>query len=90
MFFAYELLSDRARSARRPAFLEFRPEFIPAIHDLLGFLIESSPVRQVLFTSDWQFGPRRPYRSSIVSLDEFWSLHNAGKLQLNGAYPIRE
>lgn len=90
MFFAYELLSDRARAARRPAFLEFRPEFIPAIHDLLESLIESSPVHQVLFTSDWQFGPRRPYRSPGVTLDEFWSLHNAGKLRLNGAYPICE
>ncbi|SRR5579872_613589 len=88
-FFAYDLLSDRSRSAARPTFLEFRPEFVPGIRELLGSLVQSSPMREVLFTSDWQFGPKRAYRSPIVSLEEFWSLHDARKLRLNAAYPIR-
>jgi hypothetical protein len=86
IFFAYDLLSDQARSASR--FLEFSPDFSPAIHQLLESLIESSPVRRLLFTSDWQFGPRRTYRSPIMTLDEFWSLHSSRKLRLNTAYPI--
>ena len=49
----------------------------------------SSPVNQMLFTSDYQFGPKRPFRSSPVTLSEFWSLHDSRKLRLNGAYPIR-
>src|ERR1022692_1742319 len=67
MFFAWDLLSDRVRSSSRPTFLEFRPEFMasmhellgllmessPVMHELLGLLMESSPVRQLLFTSDW-------------------------------------
>jgi len=89
-FVAFDLLSDRSRYAPRLTFLEFRPEFIPAIHDLLESLMKSSPVRQLLFTSDWQFGPNRAYRSSIVTLDEFWSLHKSRNLRLNGAYPICE
>ena len=87
-FFAYDLLSDQSRSASRSRFLEFLPDFVPAIHDLLESLMESSPERRLLFTSDWQFGPRRPYRSPIVTLDEFWSAHNSRKLRLNGAYPL--
>ena len=86
--FAWDLLSDRSRDATRPRFLEFRTEFLPTIHELLDLLIESSPVRQLLFTSDWQFGPKRPRRSSAVTLDEFWSLHNSRALRLNAAYPI--
>ncbi len=86
IFFAYDLLTDQARSASR--FLEFSPDFTPAIHQLLKSLIKSSPVRRLLFTSDWQFGPRRPYRSPILTLDEFWSLHNTQRLRLNAAYPI--
>lgn len=89
-FVAWELLSDRSRNAPRPTFLEFRTEFIPAMHDLLTSLIKSSPVHQLLFTSDWQFGPKRPYRSSMTTIGEFWSLHNSRKLRLNGAYPIRD
>ncbi|MGA2436458.1 MAG: hypothetical protein ABSG25_14380, partial [Bryobacteraceae bacterium] len=73
LFFAFDLLSDRARYASRSTFLEFRPESIPAIHDLFVSLIESSPIHQLLFTSDWQFGPKRPYRSSMVTIEEFWA-----------------
>jgi hypothetical protein len=89
VFFAYDLLSDRARAGSRLKFLEFRPDFVPAMHGLLESLMKLSPARELLFTSDWQFGPKRPYRSPGVSLDEFWSLHNSRKLRLNAAYPIR-
>lgn len=88
MFIAWDLLSDRSRDASRVSFLEFRAEFIPAMHVLLESLMESSPARQLLFTSDWQFGPKQPYRASMLTLDEFWSRHNSCKLRLNGAYPI--
>ena len=88
IFFAYELLSDPARSAPRSRFLEFRPEFLDAIHCMLSSLLESSPEHRLLVTSDWQFGPRRAFRSPILALDGFWSLHKSRKLRLNAAYPI--
>jgi hypothetical protein len=90
MFFAWDRLSDRSRSASRSTYLEFRPEFVPAVHELLESLIESSPGRRLLLTSDWQFGPKRPFRSPIVTLDELWSLHNSRKLRLSAAYPIQD
>jgi hypothetical protein len=89
LFFAADLLSDRSVHASRSTFLEFRPEFVPAVSELLASLMESSPSNQLLFTSDYQFGPKRPHRSSPVTLSEFWSLHDSRKLRLNAAYPIR-
>jgi hypothetical protein len=88
IFFAYDLLSDQSRSASRSRFLEFRPDYINGINDLLASLMDASPERRLLFTSDWQFGPRRAYRSPIITLDQFWSMHNSRKLRLNAAYPI--
>jgi hypothetical protein len=89
-FFAAYLLSHRSVHASQSKFLEFRPEFIPSVRELLKSLLESSPVNRLLFTSDYQFGPKRPYRSPAVTLDEFWSLHHSRALRLNGAYPIQE
>ncbi|HTC87412.1 MAG TPA: hypothetical protein VK686_03880 [Bryobacteraceae bacterium] len=89
LFFAADLLSDRSVHASRSTFLEFRPQFVPAVSELLASLMGSSPVNQLLFTSDYQFGPKRPHRSSPVTLSEFWSLHDSRKLRFNGAYPIR-
>jgi hypothetical protein len=71
IFFAADLLSDRSVHASRSTFLQFRPEFVPAVSELLASLIGSSPVNQMLFTSDYQFGPKRPLRSSPVTLSEF-------------------
>jgi hypothetical protein len=89
LFFAADLLSQRSVHASRSTFLEFRLEFAPAVSELLASLMGSSPVNQLLFTSDYQFGPKRPHRSPPVTLTEFWSLHDSRKLRLNGAYPIR-
>ena len=86
-FFAYHLLSEAARNAA--SFLEFLPEFVPGTRTMLTNLVWLSPVHEVLFTTDWQFGPDHPYRSSAITLDEFWSLHDSRKLLLNAAYPIR-
>jgi hypothetical protein len=88
--FASELLSGPSVHASRSTFLEFRAEFIPAVQELFHSLIGVSPIHQLLFTSDYQFGPKRPYRSAPVTVDEFWSLHNSRGLRLNGAYPIHE
>jgi hypothetical protein len=88
LFFAADLLSDRSVHASRSTFVEFRPEFVPAVSELLASLIGSSPVNQLLFTSDYQFGPKPPLRSSPVTISEFWSLHDSRKLRLNAAYPV--
>jgi hypothetical protein len=42
IFFAYDLLSDQSRSASRSRFLEFRPDYINGINDLLASLMDAA------------------------------------------------
>ena len=82
-FFAYELLSDDSRDADPVSFLEFAPEHVDSAHLLLDWLLRSSPERCLLFTSDWQFGPKEPRRFGPINLKAFWKLHDSRTLLLN-------
>jgi len=93
---AYLLLDTSLECARRaPApdrdslikNLRFLPEYAPSVYALLETLLEASPRGQVLFTSDYQFGPRRRYQRPM-KLDKFWALHDAGRLHMNALYPL--
>ena len=87
-FFAYDLIADHMKEVECPDVLQFNMTFEEAVHDLLASLLSSSPVQRLLFTSDWQFGPKQPFRSEAVTLEYFWELHDSGRLRLNAAYPI--
>jgi len=90
LFFAYDLLSRKNQdSSEWDCRLEFAPEFMPGIRDLLRILLTVSPEGLVLFTTDWQFGPEQAERFRAVPEEEFWRLHDSGKLRLNSLYPIR-
>jgi hypothetical protein len=88
-FFAYELLSERCRDTFPNTFLEFAPEFVPGVFDLLGLLLTASPVGLVIFTTDWQFGPHPARRYRQITERTFWQRHANRKLRLNALYPIR-
>lgn len=68
--------------------LRFKPEYTPYIHRILSELLASSLEGKVLFTSDYQFGPKRRRYKRPISLDKFWALHAAGKLWANALYPL--
>jgi len=85
-FFAYELLSEASRDAH--TFLEFEHKHVPSAQELLAWLLAASPKGQLVFTSDWQFGPPGSRRLAPVGLAEFWRLHGIRELLLNAAYPI--
>lgn len=87
-FVAYELLSERCRDSVAPRFLEFAPDFLPGIFDLVGLLLTDSPAHLVIFTTDWQFGPKSARRYRQVTERTFWQRHKNRKLRLNGLYPI--
>jgi len=89
MYFAYELLSERCREAPTPRFLEFGPQYLPAIVDLLGLLLAGSPDRLVVFSTDWQFGPASSRRYGQISENAFWQRHCKRRLHLNALYHIR-
>jgi len=86
-FFAYDVLSEEMRGADPPTVLEFSAEHAASAQRLITWLLDASPVGEILFTSDWQFGPP-PQRFGSVTLPAFWALHAARKLSLNAAYRI--
>ena len=88
-FFADELLSARSRDADPASVLEFAPSYVDSLRRFMEWLLSVSPAQRLLFTSDWQFGPKEARRFRSVDLDAFWELHDSGKLLLNAAYPIK-
>jgi hypothetical protein len=88
LFFAYELLSESSRNQLPPSFLEFASPYRHEAHVVLTEILGASPIRRILFTSDWQFGPEWTHRFGPLSLEAFWQLHDSRKLQLNAAYAI--
>jgi hypothetical protein len=87
-FTAYMLLSTDSRDADPPLFLEFAPEHRASVRDLLFWLLQLSPSGQLLFTSDWQFGPDTTERHPALTLASFWKLHDSRQLHLNALYVI--
>jgi hypothetical protein len=87
-FTAYFLLSADCRDADPPLVLEFAPEHQASAHNLLSWLLRLSPIGQLLFTSDWQFGPDSIERHSPLTLASFWKLHDARQLHLNALYSV--
>jgi hypothetical protein len=87
-FFAYKLLSDESKNGEAD-FLEFSTTFRSAAETMLAELIVDSPSEDLIFTSDWQFGPDWTKREAALSLSEFWKLHDSRRLLLNALYPIK-
>jgi hypothetical protein len=87
-FSAYQLLSAASREPFPPSFLEFRPEHVGEIDAVLSGIMSASPSAEVLFTSDWQFGPEWTHRFGPLTLKEFWRLHASRTLYLNTAYTL--
>lgn len=68
--------------------LRFKPEYIAPIHHILSELLAASPEGKVLFTTDYQFGPKRRRYKRPIHLTKFWALHTEGKLWANALYPL--
>jgi hypothetical protein len=68
--------------------LRFKSEFVPHVQHLLRELLAASPEGELLFTSDYQFGPVvRRYRRPLT-LKTFWRRHEAWRLRANALYRI--
>jgi len=82
------MLSEASRYSEPTSFLEFHPDHVAGVRTLLGWLLTQSPLGSLIFTSDWQFGPKTETRFDALSLQEFWRLHDRRMLRLNSLYPI--
>lgn len=68
--------------------VEFLSEYAPALREMLGQLLRSSPVKKILFTTDYQFGSGDAERFGAISFEKFWQMHDAGKLRMNSSYEV--
>jgi hypothetical protein len=89
-FFAYALLNDKCRNQSRSQYLQFKAEFVPFIKFMIFELVRASPSKQLVFTSDWQFGPKRAKSFGPITTEQFWKLHDTFKLRLNSLYDVVE
>lgn len=88
IFTAYNLLSERCRDQEEARFLEFKDEYTLSLKVFVQRLLQSSPSRRLLFTSDYQFGPPQPQRSGEITCETFWQTHGMGQLLFNTSYEI--
>ena len=88
LFWAYELVNDAIGEETDEAFLKFDDEFVPHVKAMLGQLLAASPIGQVTFSSDWQFGTEDVRRFEAISEQQFWQLHDAGGLRFNALYAL--
>jgi hypothetical protein len=68
--------------------IEFTDEHIDAVKEMLEQLLVASPIGQVLFTTDYQFGPKGIEKHGPMSFSEFWTLHWEGEVRMNASYLI--
>lgn len=66
----------------------FRDEYAAVLKRVLEELLSSSPVGQILFTTDYQFGPEVTQRFEPMPFVEFQELYNAGKVRMNASYLV--
>jgi hypothetical protein len=88
VYFAYKLLGEASRKVEAD-FLEFASPFRPAAERLLAELVAASPTEELIFTSDWQFGPEWTRHKPALTLSAFWKLHDSRRVLLNALYPIK-
>lgn len=88
IFFAYELINEAISDNDKEEILKFNNEFVPQIKVMFNKLLISSPVGQITFSSDWQFGNNEVQRFEIISENEFWENHDADKIRFNALYKI--
>lgn len=69
--------------------LKFLPEFADEVRQLCADLLEASPLQTILFSSDYQFGPKERRYKKLLKHETFWKKHDAGNLRLNARYIIR-
>ena len=89
----YELLvrdwyDEGGNSNGRDENIEFGDQYADGMKRLLEALLASSPSGQILFTTDYQFGPAEAERCGPMTFATFKDLYNAGEVRMNAAYLI--
>jgi hypothetical protein len=79
---------EAGNSNGRDENVEFRNEYANGMKRMIERLLEDSPVGQILFTTDYQFGPPEAQRFGPMTFTAFKDLYNAGHVRMNTAYLV--
>ena|SRR5687768_10647162 len=75
-------------SANQQFAFKFIEEFKSDINRLLEIALDKSPIKRILFLSDYQFGPERPKTEIIYTITDFWTQHDTDGLRFNTLYEM--
>lgn len=88
LFWAYELIDEAISEEDEENCLKFNEEFVPHVKTMLRQLLVASPISQITFSSDWQFGTQEVKSFESMIEGKFWEMHDAGELRFNAFYKI--
>jgi hypothetical protein len=56
---------------------------------IIKIALENSPVKEVYFLTDYQFGPEKGKMENL-GIEDFWSLHDSHGLTWNTLYKLKK
>ena len=68
--------------------IEFIAEHDSSFIELIRRLIQESPVGEIVFTSDYQFGPDEFTRFEKLKMSDFLTIYKNNKLRINSLYRV--
>ncbi len=69
---------------------KFLNKYKQDINNLLELALLNSPVKKIMFLTDYQFGQKKAKVKVIKTILDFWKLHDKGELVFNTIYEICE
>lgn len=69
---------------------KFKSKIITDLYNLLKLMLKISPINEILFLTDYQFGSEKPIQKGIITLEEFLEEHKNVGLIWNCMYHIQE
>lgn len=76
--------------ANQQFMFKFLDAYKPDIDALLKVALDKSPLKKIVFLTDYQFGPENGRVEAIATISAFWAQHDAEGLRLNTLYEIFE
>jgi hypothetical protein len=75
-------------TANQQFVFKFLEQFRIDIDKILRIALEKSPIKRVLFLTDYQFGPEKAQTEIIYTIGDFWIQHDTEGLRFNTLYEM--
>ena len=67
---------------------KFLDQYKLDIDKLLNWALDHSPIKRVMFLTDYQFSPENARVEIIYTINDFWAIHDSNGLGLNTMYEL--